>query len=268
MIDTLPQHEPVDLERSPIALAVIQLRFPEVLSVNSDEKLIAAYQDKIRGRYPYFLPGQQFDFIFGPQGIAQQPAAARTWQFKDADQNWTITVTANSVALETRRYTNISEFTNRMAEVVSAVKETFEVVVQERVGVRYVNEIRHPEVEKPSDWRRFMNPALLGPLSDDAVSSSVESTMQELRLSVPNGSLLVRHGAAQGTIVAPEPGMIAPTGEFYLLDLDAYDERGQQLDVGPLVGLIRGYNRIIYSLFRWGMNDQLFEYLRGAQDDK
>ncbi len=268
MISTLPQHEPVDLERSPIALAVAQLRFPTVLSVNTDEKLIATYQDKIRRRYPYFLPGQQFDFILGPQGIAQQPTAAPTWQFKDAEQNWTITVTANSVALETRRYTSISEFAHRIAEVVSAAKEAFEVVVQERVGLRYVNEIRHPEVKKPSDWRRFMNPALLGPLSDNAVSSSVESTMQELRLSVPNGSLIVRHGAAQGTIVAPEPGMTAPTSEFYLLDLDAYDERGKQLDVDTLVGLVKGYNRTIYSLFRWGMNDQLFEYLRGAQGDQ
>lgn len=268
MINTLPQYEPVDLERSPIALAVVQLRFPTVLSIQSDEKLIATYQDKIRRRYPSFFPGQQFDFVFGPEGIAQPPTAARTWQFKDTEQNWTITVTSNSVALETRRYTSVSEFADRMAEVTSAAKEAFEVDVQERVGLRYVNEIRHPEIKKPSDWRRFMNPTLLGPLSDDAISSNLESTMQELRLSISNGSLIVRHGAAQGTTVAPELGMAAPTGEFYLLDLDAYDEQGKQLDVDDLVRLVRGYNRTIYSLLRWGMNNQLFEYLRGAQDDQ
>lgn len=266
MISTLPQHEPVDLKYSPIALAVVQLRFPAVLSIQTDEKYIARYQDKIRRRYPYFFPGQQVELLFGPQGVAQQPAAARNWQFKDAEQNWTITVTANSISLETRNYTSISEFANRMEEVVLAAKESFEIMVQERVGLRYVNEIRHPEVKKPSDWRQFMNPSLLGPLSDDAVSSNVESTIQELRLSISGGSLVVRHGAAQGTTVAPEPGTSAPSGEFYLLDLDAYDEKGRELDVDALIGLVKGYNRTIYSLFRWGMNDQLFEYLRGAQD--
>jgi uncharacterized protein (TIGR04255 family) len=154
-----------------------------------------------------------------------------------------------------------------MTEAVLAAKETFKIDVQQRIGLRYVNEIRHPEVMKPSDWRRFMNPTLLGSLSDNAIAPSVESSIQELRLAASDGSLVVRHGAAQGTTVAPEPGTPVPTGEFYLLDLDAFDEKGRELDVEALDKFMKGYNRTIYSLFRWGMNDQLFGFLKGGEDD-
>ncbi len=267
MISTLPQHQPVDLQRSPIVLAVVQLRFPEILSVKTDESLIARYQDRIRDRYPYFLAGQQVEFLFGPQGVVQQPSQTSNWQFKDFEQKWTITVTASTITLETRHYTSISEFAGRMAEAVLAAKETFRIDVQQRVGLRYVNEIRHPEVAKPSDWRRFMNPTLLGPLADNAIAPSVESSIQELRLAASDGSLIVRHGAARGTTVAPEPGATVPTGDFYLLDLDAFDEKGRELDIEALDKLVKGYNRTIYSLFRWGMNDQLFGFLKGGEDD-
>jgi len=257
----------VDLERSPIVLALVQLQFPAILSIKTDEKMVARYQDRVRERYPYFFVGQQVEFLLGPQGVAQQPAQASNWQFKDIEQNWTITITTNAVTLETRRYTSISDFVDRMAEAVLAAKEVFGITVQQRVGLRYVNEIRHSEVEKPSDWRQFMNLALLGPLSDDAVADSIESTAQELRLTTSDGSLILRHGATRGTTVALEPGTVAPEGEFYLLDIDAFNEEGRELDVRALGELVKSYNSTIYSLFRWSMNDQLFEHLRSGEDD-
>jgi uncharacterized protein (TIGR04255 family) len=268
VISTLPQHDPVDLEYSPIALAIVQLRFPDILSIQTDEKLIAKYQEQVRRDYPYYYAGQQVELLLSPQGVVQQPAAANNWQFKDIEQNWTITLTVNSISLEAKNYTSVSEFAGRMEDVLLAAQEVFGIAVRNRVGLRYVNEIRHPKVEKPSDWRQLMNPTLLGLLSDNAISSNVESTLQELRLSIPNGSLIVRHGAAQGTTVAPDPqAPTPPNGEFYLFDLDAYDEGGVELNVDKLVELIKGYNRIIYSLFRWGIKDELFEYLKGDRND-
>lgn len=267
MIGTLPQYDPVDLDNSPIALAVVQLGFPDILNIQADERLIAAYQEQVRGRYPYYAAGHQVEFLLGPQGVTQQQSKANNWQFKDTKQNWTITVTVNSISLETKNYTSVSEFTNRMAEVVCAAEDIFGLTVQSRVGLRYVNEIRHPSVTKPADWRYLMNSTLLGLLSDDEISASVESVLQELRLSIPNGSLKVRHGAAQGTAVAPEPGEEPPTSEFYLFDLDASNNEERELDVDEFVELVKGYNRTIYSLFRWGMKDELFDYLKGVQND-
>lgn len=267
MIGKLAQYTPEDLERSPIALAVAQMRFPAILAINSDENLIARYQEKIRSNYPHFATGQQIEFLFGPQGITQQPAQTKSWKLTDKQRRWTITVTTNSITLETQRYTSISEFARRMAEAVSAAKETFEIEVQERMGLRYVNEIRHPDVSKPSDWRKLMNSAFIGPLSDDWIADSIASTIQELRLNFSDASLVVRHGATQGTTVAPEPGTTAPEGEFYLLDFDAFHEEEKELDADELTESMKRYNRSIYSLFRWGMSDQLFEFLKGSRNE-
>jgi uncharacterized protein (TIGR04255 family) len=221
----------------------------------------------VRDSYPHFAAGQQIELLFGPQGVTQQRAETKNWKLTDKQRNWTITVTTDSITLETQRYTSISEFASRMAEAVSAAQEALKIDVQERVGLRYVNEIRHPKVSKPSDWRKFMNPTLLGPVADDGFASSVESSIQELRLRFSDGSLVVRHGATRGTTIAPESGTSAPEGEFYLLDLDAFNEEEKDLDVDELSESMKRYNRSIYSLFRWGMNDQLFEFLKGTRNE-
>lgn len=266
LIETLPRREPERLRNSPLALVVAQVQFPAILSVQSDETLLARFQDQVRDKYPYLFLGQQFGFNVGPQGVEQlQQASSRVYQFADADRQWMVTLTANSIALETRSYTDYEDFSERLLRVVDSASEVYKIELRQRLGLRYVNEIRHADAQTPEDWVSFINPQLLGPLADTRLSSLISSSYQEASLQLENGGLTLRHGHfAEGTTVAPPPGDTPKEGgPFYLLDFDAYDDVGRDLDDHTLDELLKSYNHTMFQLLHWGVQEELFDHLKG-----
>lgn len=268
MIETLPLDGPERLCNSPLALVVAQLQFPAIISVQTDETLLARFQDQIRSRYPYLFFGQQFGLNIGPQGVEQQQTPSRIYQFADAEQRWMVTLTANSISLEARDYTDYEDFSERLLRILASAREVYKIDIRQRLGLRYVNEIRHQNAQSPGDWSSLINPQLLGPLAETGLSSLITSSYQEAVLQLGNGRLTLRHGHfAQGTTVAPLPGSAPPmdAGPFYLLDFDAYDETGRDLDDHTLDNLLKDYNHTMFQLLRWGTNKELFDYLKGGE---
>lgn len=266
MIESLPRREPERLRKSPLALVVAQVRFPALLSIPTDDALLARFQDRIRDKYPYLFLGQEFGFNVGPQGVEQQQAASRLYQFADADRSWMVTLSAGSIALEARNYTDYEDFSERLLRILAAARDVYKIDLRQRLGLRYVNEIRHPDVQDPQGWAAFINPQLLGPLADTGLSSLITNSYQEIGLRLDNGGLTLRHGHfGEGSTVAPPPGD-APKGDgpFYLLDFDAYDEAGRDLDDHTIDELLKSYNHTMYQLLLWGVREELFDYLKGG----
>jgi uncharacterized protein (TIGR04255 family) len=266
VIDTLPGYEPEQLPNAPLALVVAQIRFPPVLSIQTDEKLLAQFQDLLRDRYPFVYVGQQIGLNVGPQGIEQQQTAGRIYQFADADREWAVSLAVDSVALEARRYTDYEDFRRRIMSLIGAVKEVYRVAERLRLGLRYINEIRYPDASTVTDWIPLLRYELLGLLAKGEITPFVKSSLQELSLNLHNGGLTIRHGyVPQGTTVAPLPGeRVQDAGPFYLLDFDAFDEQGRDLDDRTLDELFQSYNHTMFQLFRWLVQDQLYDYLKSG----
>lgn len=266
LIDSLPQYEPERLCNAPLALVVAQIRFPPILSIQTDERALARFQDLVRDRYPLVFVGQQIALNVGPQGIERQEPSRRIYQFADADRAWAVSLSTDSVALEARNYTTYDDFSQRIMSLVSAVKEVYRVPERLRLGLRYINEIHHPDASNVTDWAPLLRHELLGLLANREIAPSISSTIQELRFNLQGGGLTIRHGyVPQGTTVAPLPGeALQDTGPFYLLDFDAYDEQGRDLDHRILDDLLRSYNHTMFRLFRWLVQDQLYDYLKGG----
>jgi uncharacterized protein (TIGR04255 family) len=74
LIDTLPRYEPEQLKNAQLTLVVAQIRFPPILSIQTDDKSLARLQDLLRDRYPYLSIGQQLGLNIGLQGVEQQQA--------------------------------------------------------------------------------------------------------------------------------------------------------------------------------------------------
>jgi uncharacterized protein (TIGR04255 family) len=266
LIDTLPRYEPEQLKNAQLALVVAQIRFPPVLSIQTDDKSLARLQDLLRDRYPYLSIGQQLGLNIGLQGVEQQQAMGKIYQFADADREWMVSLTVNSVALEARRYTDYDDFSERIMRLMAAVKDIYRIQVRQRIGLRYINEIRHPEASTITDWTPLLRHELLGLAANSDIAPAIKSSAQELSLNLPDGALTIRHGYLErGTTVAPLPGD-APgdEGPFYLLDLDAFDEQNQNLDDRTLDKLFRSYNYTLFQLFRWLVQDPLYDYLKGG----
>ena len=268
MIDTLPQVQPERLQNSPLELVVAQVQFPDILSIQTDDALLARFQDEIRDNYPYLFLGQQFALNVGPQGVEQQQGTARIYRFADGDRDWSVTLTTNSVALEARNYTDYEDFSERVLRIVEAARKVYKISIRQRLGLRYVNEIKHPNVTTAKDWSTLINPQLLGLLADKGLSSLVNFSYQETGLRLENGGLTLRHGHfEQGTTVAPPPGE-APTEQndpFYLLDFDAFDDEGRDLDWHTLEELLKSYNHTMFQLLHWGVQKELFNHLKGER---
>ena len=265
MIEALPRDEPGRLNNSPLALVVAQVRFPAILSIQSDDRLLARFQDAIRETYPFLSVGHQVGFSVGPQGIEQQQNSGKIYQFTDVNRQWTVTLSADAVSLEARRYTSYEDFSERIFRVITAAQSIYRIDVRQRVGLRYVNEIRHPEASEAAHWASLINPQLLGLLADDRVVPLLSASYQEASLQLPTGGLTIRHGHfVQGTTV-PSIFGDAPKdeGPFYLLDFDAFHESFAALDVHTLNELFQGYNHTMFQLLRWGVQDKLFAYLKG-----
>ncbi|MEJ7841952.1 MAG: TIGR04255 family protein [Rubrobacter sp.] len=265
MIDTLPQYEPERLTNAPLALVVAQIRFPPILSIQTDDRALARFQEQLRDRYPYLSIGQQIGINIGLQGVEQQQTSGKIYQFADADREWIVSLTVDSVALEARRYTDYDDFSERTMRLMAAVKDVYRVQVRQRLGLRYINEVRHPDASTIADWTPFLRHELLGLAANNDIAPSIKSSVQELGLALPNGALTLRHGYFErGTTVAPLPGDVPKDeGAFYLLDIDAFDEEGQGLDDHVLDGLFRSYNHSMFQLFRWLVQDSLYDYLKG-----
>jgi uncharacterized protein (TIGR04255 family) len=265
LIETLPPAEPEWLRNAQLALVVAQVQFPAILSVQTDQTLLARFQEQIRATYPYLYLGQQLGFSLGPQGVEQQQASGRLYHFSDANRQWVVTLSAGSIALESRAYTSYEDFAERLLRILASAREVYDIRRRTRLGLRYINEFRRSDVQAPEDWGSLINPQLLGPIADEDLSSLAISSYQEVALRLENGSLTLRHGHfLEASTVAPPPGAsVEERGPFYLLDLDAYEEAEKDLDDHTLGELLKSYNHTMFQILRWSVQDELFEYLKG-----
>ncbi|MEI6451922.1 MAG: TIGR04255 family protein [Actinomycetes bacterium] len=250
------------LENPPLVLAVCQVRFPLLLGLVSPNRL-APFQNALRSDYPIATQGTQV--VFGP-GVSGQPAMGEPtgqWTFGSPEGDWSVTIANDFVGLETRAYPNIDELITRMKRVLDAFVDGFGELDPQRVGLRYINEIRLGE---SVDYRQAIRPELLGPLRLPDFDS-VAQAVQEIILRFEGGhGITVRHGLFPigSTVLSAKAS--AETGPFYLLDFDAYTDRSASPDPPPDVEsvceLLRDYNTGVHRLFRWAVTQRYVASLK------
>ncbi len=247
-------------KKSPLKLVMGQVRFP-VLPRFGDPSFIGRFHEMIRKDYPKQDREQQMGFQWSPKGGMQPIAGETLWRFATRDGRWSVVLAETAVTLESRAYTSFDDFFSRFRLVLQAACKSLEITDRLRLGLRYVNEIRHPDGEDFSGWVRLMSPSLLGFSAQGIVDGRLEHMIQELRWQMADGVLAMRHGMLAGTAVEPRPGETPALGKFYLVDLDYYDPTECELDLEATVQQIRAYNSLAYKLFRWTLSQELFEYL-------
>lgn len=237
-------------ETNSLRLVLCQLRFP-VIHRFDEPGALARFQDVLGERYPRSSPEQQVTVAGGP-GIPNPAATAQQfWRFQGIEDGWSVAVARDFVSLETTAYEKYENFRDRLAEVLDATA-ALGVKRRERLGLRYVDEIRHPEATKPGDWRRFINDKLLGMVGGDELGDDVVQALQDIRLREANGTLAIRHGYL-GADVADEP--------FYLLDLDYYDERPLELDASQVLVQLDEYHHVMHNVWETAITDALRDHL-------
>lgn len=235
------------LRRAPLTLTVCQLRFPLVLGF-SDE-LVRPLQVRLADEFPDVETQDLQQVQFGPDGITVTGQHQRLYRFRTHEKDWVVSVGANSLALETTAYRGFHDFIGRWARVAQAAVEALDLRHQERLGLRYVNELQAPADATRDDLLGLVKAELVGPVGAHERAQQLLKAWQELRFVQDDGICTMQHGYAKR----------AENGWTYVLDFDYYDEHGKAIELESQMRALAQFNHRTYELFQWAVNDQLFE---------
>lgn len=259
---------------TPLTQVICQIRFSSLFAV-SDPAAVAPFQSALKAEYPIARSEDQQSFVIqlAAQGAevvqqASSPSASVIWRFQDKKSEWSVSLSSDFVALETRAYESFEEFASRLDRVLRALESTFAPTVVFRAGIRYVNEFRVLD----SDWSAVIRPEALGPLSQESITDHLQHSLQHLVLRGEDGTeLQVRQGVVAK--VAPTPESLkynAPEDRFYLLDIDSYREF-EPVDmpdfmVDGLISLVGRLRATASVMFRWTVVEGFESQLMGGSN--
>ena len=252
------------LAKSPLVLTIAQVRFPTVLRVG-DPDFIAPFQEALREAYPVAVEEHEIQMMLGPQGATQMPGQ-KQWRLHTADGMLSLVLASTALTFESRSYIDADDFLDRFERALDALQQHIRPALCERVGLRYINEIRQPQGVSAGGWRGLIDNSFLGPIESELGKRfSVARTIQDISLTRgPNEFVSLKHGfIPTGTTIVPAvPGSAAPTiGPFYLLDLDHFVTRREVFQSKGILASLEKFHAVLYDLFRLAITPELYERL-------
>lgn len=172
----------VRYEKSPLVEVIFQLRFPTILSINSNQPV--GFQEKIRERYPFFEDQlEEFgDVVVNPQlkaAAMRKTGENKNYAFISADNLTKINLTPSFIAISTMAYTQWEEFKKHIDFVVPIFEEEYHPSFYTRVGLRYVDAITRSSLGlQDKNWTELIQPHVLGMVTEEH-ESGVKSYLSE-----------------------------------------------------------------------------------------
>lgn len=253
---TGPPPPEVPLEHAPLVRVIAQVRYPLIASVEN-QIFIGSFQEGIRHDYPALRPEESRNVVFGPKG-AISAQSTTSWRFSDATGAWRVTLAPDFLALETNRYSSRDDFLDRFRQVLTALNRHVNPRMIDRLGVRYVDRVVGENLHALPE---LVRPEVAGVMAA-SLAADAQHMIAENLFDLPdeNGSqLLARWGRlpARSTV---DPAAVDPVDEpSWILDVDAFQQKTDVLDVERIVSRARTLAERIYSFFRWAVTD---EFLR------
>lgn len=164
------QYKRVRYQKSPLLEVIFQLRFPTILSINTNQP--STFQEKIRELYPFFQEGneQQKEFFLGADGIPKQVGNSETknYAFISPDGQSKINLTASFISFSTLRYTQWEEFLEKIRFIIPIFEDIYEPSFYTRIGLRYIDAITREDLGLQQEkWSDLIEPHILGLISSD-----------------------------------------------------------------------------------------------------
>lgn len=243
------------LARSPLTLVVCQIRHNRLLSATEVTNVLKL-KDRLQ-RYPEVIEEAEHQVALGggPGGLfASAPQSIPAWKLQSEDGNWRVAIRPDFFALETTAYESWTDFTVRLTDLIDGIIEVFRPSLEQRLGLRFIDEITDPIVASPSDWRPWIRAELLGVVTDDLLGRSVRSCQQLVELQGP-GSLRVnlRHGIQS-----------QPDGRsyIYLIDQDCFRAEGREFKRDDILAAAEELHRLALGVFQSAITPELYDYLK------
>ncbi len=210
---------------APVVLVAVEARHPDVAPLSQGEQ--SELKRLLAHHFPLPQPVQSRSFTT-TIGAAPTFTELTIPRFAARDQTTSVTFGPQSIAVETTKHETFEHLAELVQIAVEARQRVAAVDGLLRLGLRYVDEIRVPDVsDGPTVWGDWVDPSLLGP-STLGSQLGLESVNWEGATVFDRGEgrqLIVRYGPREGFAVAPGGPLHRSTpapGPFFLLDIDSF----------------------------------------------
>lgn len=214
---------------APVVLVAIEIRCvasePLTPRARADiKKLVAKDLPILRNTQSMTIVGQ-FDSAEPPQFQTEQFA-----KLFNRQQTIAASIKDDAVILETTSYRHFEPFRDLAIRVMEARNRVAPVDGFERIGLRYIDEIRAPHETATPDWSQWIDPRLVG-MNDVAqdLGFEVQASQGAIGMKVREDQhLMLRFGPQEGVAIEPNGELRRPVpvdNRYFLCDIDSFWQR-------------------------------------------
>jgi uncharacterized protein (TIGR04255 family) len=208
----------------PIAMVAVEVRHSGLDPVSAEG--FSTIRQRLRKSWPLQVAAQDVTVDFGSSGPS--PIITEYQRFTTRDRRSAIAIRPGSTTVETVDYKGWDDLRLALQTALKVRAEVSEPSGYERVGLRYIDEVRVPEPEEPIDWSLWMHSALLAADPPEGVDLPLTEWQGLTKFGPSDGhTIVLRYGPRNGYAVEPNGPLkraTTPTGPFFLLDFDSFWE--------------------------------------------
>lgn len=211
---------------APVALVTMEIRHPATDPLS--DKLSRELKHLLVEELPIERQAQDVAWGMGPGGNPT-PTADRFVRYVNRDNTIAASMKNQAITVETSNYTNFEAFRDVVMRVVDARSEVSTIVGVERIGLRYVLEVRVPiGVDGRVDWGNWISESLIGPqrIAPSGLLLTEWQGAAVYREAQPGKSLIIRYGPGVGQALDPNYHLRrvsqAQPGPYFLMDIDSF----------------------------------------------
>ena len=248
------------LRHAPLATVICQVRY-NVTSAASDLETARSFQQRLaeRGLFDRLdqIVESTLNVAVAPHvapAVAQGPLNTG-WRLTAADGTRLVSLLPTHFAVEATAYNGWEEdFAPLLYEVLDAVVELVQPVFEQRLGLRYVNQLTHPEVVEAAEWRGWIDESFLAMATHDELGPMLTFLRQQ--------AILQLDGEARCTVnsgFSPDPDRDGAL--TFLLDFDIAREGTRGFDAAQIRETLDLFNSYALRLFQIATSPRLREAL-------
>jgi uncharacterized protein (TIGR04255 family) len=212
---------------APLRLVTAEYRFP-LSPVLTGADLLTLLANALGATLPVIEPAEALLQLNFGRNPAPPSVSGNGYRLLNRDRTTAVTVTSSRLAVETTAYRHWEDFRDEYVSVaLCALGEDLGALAGlERVGLRFINEIRVASTSLAEDWQAYVNPDLLA-AARVAASGKLKTVQGALHLQMTEETeLLMRSGILEGHVVDDSGPFALPTppqdGPFFLIDIDSF----------------------------------------------
>lgn len=256
-------------------LALIEVKHPQAPPLSRGE--LAGLKAALVKVLPLQSSEEQVQVQIAVGGGGAPPQRVRTvHRYLSRNRTVSANFTQDSFTVETTSYDGWQGFRETLALVAAALTDVAPVDGVQRIGLRYIDEIRVPTADgEVPDWSQWVRGDLVAPSYPSLGLDPVQQqAVVQYRTDQPGETVTLRYGAVVGPPVVGDVPLARPpappSGPFFLIDTDAAwevvpGESVPELEVDFLLRTADRLHEPVKTLFESALTAKLIKEVLDAE---